>query len=229
MTAATETTPADLGPLTGRTFEAIIFDMDGTLINSLPAVERSWTTWATRYDITAEELANCHGVPAGAIIARLIPEAQRDEAKRFVDELELVDVEGIVALPGAVEALEALPESQRAIATSCHRDLMDARIAASGIPRPAVTVTVDDVERGKPNPDPFLLAAERLGLDPSKCLVVEDATAGLIGARAAGCATLAVVTTTPRELVAAEADAVVTTLAEVRFVSTERGVALLLP
>lgn len=228
MTAATDTSPADLGPLAGRHFEAIIFDMDGTLINSLAAVERSWATWAVHYGISAEQLANWHGVPSAAIIAHLIPESHRDEAKRFIDELEVVDTDGIVALPGAVGALEALDDSRRAIATSCHRDLMDARIVASGIPRPAVTVTVDDVERGKPNPDPFLLAAQRLGLDPTRCLVVEDATAGLVGARAAGCATLGVVTTTPRQLVAEQADAVVTNLAEVRFTQTPRGVSLAL-
>ena len=202
--------------------------MDGTLINSLSAVERSWATWAVHYGITAEQLANWHGVPSAAIIAHLIPESRRDEAKRFIDELELVDTLGIVALPGAVGALDALDDARRAIATSCHRELMDARIAASGIPRPTVTVTVDDVERGKPHPDPFLLAAQRLGLDPTRCLVVEDATAGLVGARAAGCATLGVVTTTPRQVVAEHADAVVTTLAEVRFLQSERGVALTL-
>lgn len=220
--------PADLGPLLGRTFDAVIFDMDGTLINSWPAVERSWATWATRFGIKAEQLDNFHGVPAGAIIAQLIPEAQRTQAKHYIDDLEVVDTDGIVALPGAVAALEALDESQRAIATSCHRNLMDARITASGIPRPAVTVTIDDVERGKPNPDPFLLAAEQLGLDPTRCLVVEDATAGLIGARAAGCATLGVVTTTPRDMVAAEADAVVTNLGEVRIVQVDGGVQLTL-
>lgn len=229
MTAPTDTTPPSLGQLAERTFDAIIFDMDGTLINSLLAVERSWATWAVRYGITAEQLHNWHGVPAAAIIAHLIPEEQRDQARLFINELELVDTEGIVPLPGAVEALGALDDSRRAIATSCHRDLMEARIIASDIPRPAVTVTVDDVERGKPHPDPFLLAAQRLGMDPTRCLVVEDATAGLIGARAAGCSTLAVVTTTPRELVAEHADAVVTTLAEVRFVQTDDGVTLTLP
>ena len=180
MTAPTDTTPPSLGQLAERTFDAIIFDMDGTLINSLLAVERSWATWAVRYGITAEQLHNWHGVPAAAIIAHLIPEEQRDQARLFINELELVDTEGIVPLPGAVEAFGALDDSRRAIATSCHRDLMEARIIASDIPRPAVTVTVDDVERGKPHPDPFLLAAQRLGMDPTRCLVVEDATAGLI-------------------------------------------------
>ena len=226
MNAATETTL--LGPLADRTFDAIIFDMDGTLIDSTPAVERSWVVWATHYGITAEELANSHGMPSATIVARLLPEDLRAEAKRHIDDLEVADVEGIVPLPGAVEALSMLNDKQRAIATSCHRDLMEARLAASGIPRPAVLVTVDDVVRGKPNPDPFLLAAELLGLDPARCLVVEDATAGLIGARAAGCATLAVVTTTARELVAAQADAVVNNLAAVRFVQDGRGVRLAL-
>ena len=213
-----------LGPLEGRLFDAVIFDMDGTLIDSTPAVERSWVVWAQHYGVSAEDLAHSHGMPSASIVAKLIPEPDRAAAKQFIDDLEVADTDDIVPLPGAVEALSALDDDRRAIATSCHRSLMEARVAASGIPRPAVIVTVDDVTRGKPNPDPFLLAAQRLGLDPSRCLVVEDAPSGLTGARAAGCATLSVVTTTAREHL--HADAIVTDLSQVMLVQTEAGVRL---
>lgn len=212
----------ELGPRFETPFEAVIFDMDGTLIDSTPAVVRSWTRWASERGITAEELAGFHGVPAASIVAALVPEADREEASRRIDELELADVEDVVPLPGSVDALSDPPAERVAIATSCTRPLALARLAASGVPVPAVVVTVDDVERGKPAPDPFLLAAERLGVDPARCLVVEDAPAGLEAARAAGCATLAVTTTTPAADL--DADAVVGTLADVRLVGADGGV-----
>lgn len=217
-----------VGALASARFAAVIFDMDGTLVDSTAAVERSWAAWAGDYGLTREDMEASHGVPSAAIIERLIPAEQRQQAKQHIDELELADLDGVIPLPGAVEALTALDDSRRAIATSCTTPLMEARVATSGIPRPGVIVTADHVERGKPAPDPFLLAAERLGVDPARCLVVEDAISGLTGAKAAGCATLAVVTTTPRAVLEGSglADAVVGLLDEVRFVLTDTGIAV---
>lgn len=211
-----------LAPLADRTFDAVLFDMDGTLVDSTPAVVRSWTTWAIEHDLTEEQMAGFHGVPAASIVDQLVPEAGRQAALARIVELELADVDGVVPLPGSVDALAALPPERVAIATSCTRPLALARLRASGIELPGVVVTVDDVRRGKPDPDPFLVAAERLGFDPARCLVVEDAPAGIAAARAAGCSSLAVTTTTP----AADlpADAVVDTLADVRFEPAEGGV-----
>lgn len=211
-----------LGPRFENPFAAIIFDLDGTLVDSTPAVIRAWSRWATERGITAEELAGYHGVPAKSIVADLVPEAEREAAGRRIDELELADLDGVVPLPGAVDALSGLPTDRLAIATSCTRPLAAARLAASGVPTPVVVVTVDDVERGKPAPDPFLLAAKRLGVDPARCLVVEDAPAGLQAARAAGCATLAVTTTTPAQDL--RADAVVANLGDVQFIGDGGGV-----
>jgi sugar-phosphatase len=187
-------------------FEAVIFDMDGTLIDSTPAVDRAWTTWAAEHGLTRADLAGNHGVPSAGVVRNV---------------LELEDVDGIEVLPGAAEALAALRDAKNAIATSCTIPLANARIAASRLVRPSVLVTADDVLRGKPAPDPFLEAARRLGVDPTRCLVVEDAPAGLAAARAAGCATLAVVTTTPEDQL--QADGVVPDLASVRFEPTETG------
>ena len=216
--------PSPLGPLDGHPFAAVLFDMDGTLIDSTPVVVRSWIRWAQEHDVDPRRLQGFHGVPAAAIVAELLPDHRHETAVRRITELELADTDGIEVLPGAAEALAALAPEHSAIATSCTAPLAAARIEASGLLAPTVLVTADDVERGKPHPDPFLLAAQRLGVDPTQCLVVEDAPGGLAAARAAGCATLAVVTTTPREELVTAADAVVSDLSQVVFTRTRDGV-----
>ena len=204
-----------LGRLGDEVFEAVLFDMDGTLIDSTPAVLRAWTTWMHEFGLTPEQMGRHHGMPSAQVVRALLAEDRHVEAIRRIDELELADVHDIVVLPGAAEALDALRSARSAIATSCTVPLAQARIAAAGLVPPSVLVTVDDVAHGKPAPDPFLEAARRLGVDPRRCLVVEDAPKGLEAARAAGCATLAVVTTTAREDL--DADAVVGDLSEVVF------------
>jgi sugar-phosphatase len=141
---------------------------------------------------------------------------------RRITELEIADLHDVVVLPGTVEALTSLASGKYAIATSCTVPLAGARIAAAQLVPPSVLVTADDVVHGKPHPEPFLEAARRLGVDPRRCLVVEDAPRGLEAARAAGCFTLAVLTTTPRE--ALDADAIVTDLSDVRFQVDQDGV-----
>ncbi|OYO25364.1 phosphatase [Enemella dayhoffiae] len=199
--------------------------MDGTLVDSTAAIVRSWTSWAIEFEITEQQLQGFHGVPSGDVVRQLVPAARAQAAIERINALELDDVTDVVPLPGAVAALADVPAERAAIATSCSAPLARARLAAAGIEAPAVLVTVDDVSRGKPAPDPFLKAAERLGVDPADCLVVEDAPKGLQAAAAAGCARLAVVTTTPAtELVA---DAVVANLAAVRFQAAGDRVRLL--
>ncbi|MDF2091421.1 HAD-IA family hydrolase [Knoellia sp. 3-2P3] len=216
--------PSPLGPLDGRSFAAVVFDMDGTLIDSTSVVVRSWVRWAQEHDVDPRRLRGFHGVPAAAIVAELLPRHRHDAAVARITELELADTDGIEVLPGAAEALAALAPDHSAIATSCTAPLAAARIEASGLVAPRVMVTADDVERGKPHPDPFLLAAQRLGVDPAQCLVVEDAPGGLAAARSAGCATLAVVTTTARDELVGAADAVVTDLSHVAFTRSAVGV-----
>jgi sugar-phosphatase len=206
-----------LGGLEDRDFGAVLFDMDGTLVDSTPNVVRSWVRWAQEEGIDPRRLAGFHGVPSRSIVEHLLPAERVEAAVTRIDALELADTDGITVLPGALEALKALADEpdRCAIATSCTVPLARARITATAIPAPRVVVTADDVDRGKPHPDPYLLAAQRLGVDPRDCLVVEDAPGGLESARAAGCATLALTTTTaPADLFA---DAVVATLAEVTF------------
>jgi mannitol-1-/sugar-/sorbitol-6-phosphatase len=209
--------PSDLGVLAGRTFAAVLFDMDGTLVDSTPSVNRSWRRWAQEYGVDLTSLDGKHGIPAMQVLGGLVPPERLREAADRIEEIEIADVEGILVLPGAAEALAALPAGRAAIVTSCTAPLAAARIGATGLQAPAVIVTADQVPVGKPDPAPYLLAAQKLGVDPADCLVVEDAPAGLASGRAAGCFRLAVSTTHPAHEL--EADAIVANLAAVRFVS----------
>lgn len=211
-----------LGRLGGRRFDAVLFDMDGTLIDSTPVVVRAWIGWALERGLDPRLLEGHHGVPAAQIVRGLVPTAEVEQAIARINEIELADVDGITLLPGAAAALAALPDTRRAIVTSCTGALAVARIRACGLRAPAVVVSADDVPVGKPDPAPYLLGAWRLGLDPARCLVVEDAPSGLVSARAAGAATLAVTTTTPAGDL--DADAVVDTLDDVRLLADPDGV-----
>lgn len=209
--ASPVTAPPSAGPFDAP-FEGVLLDMDGTLIDSIPAVERSWLRWCGEFGVDPLRLRGLHGVTAANVIAEVLPERQREAAHTRIREIEVADVDGIVVLPGAAELLEALAAGgvPTAIVTSGTRDLAEARIAATGLPHPPVVVTASDVERGKPWPDPWLEGARRLGVGPAQCLVVEDSMAGLRAAREAGCRGLVAVTSTsPRAELETLADLVV--------------------
>ncbi|GGO51280.1 MULTISPECIES: HAD family hydrolase [Streptomyces] len=204
--------------------EALLFDNDGTLVSSIESVHRCWTRWAGEYGITAEQFAavELHGRPAAEIAADLLPAELVDEAVARIDELEVSDVAGgVVALPGTLDLLASLPPERWAVVTSATRRLAEARLAEVGI-RPKTLISADDITRGKPDPEPFLLAARTLGVDPARCVVFEDAPAGLTAGRAAGMTTVALTTTHP----AAElsADVVVSDLSAVSAQATAGGV-----
>ncbi|WP_068261525.1 HAD-IA family hydrolase [Janibacter limosus] len=210
-----DSTPAGPDPFADRTFAAVIFDNDGTLVDSTASVERSWVRWALEHDIDPTTLVGHHGMPAPAIIASVGPWLDPAAAFARIEQLEVADVEGVIALAGVLEAITALDGAPVAVATSATRELARVRLAAAGIGIDEV-VTFDDVERGKPHPDPFLVAAQRLGVAPADCLVCEDAPSGIAAARAAGCAVLAVTTTSEADALVG-ADLVVESLADVRF------------
>lgn len=175
------------------TFAAVISDLDGVLVDSMAATSRAWAAWGARHGVdgAAIQAAN-HGKPAAEVVAEHVPPDRLAEEAAALERLEVEDTEGVVALPGAAGVL-ALPTV--AVATSCVMPLARARIAAAGLRTPGVLVTADQVERGKPAPDSYLLAAERLGADPADCLVLEDAPAGVEAGRAAGMTVWAVTTT----------------------------------
>ncbi|HSP60923.1 MAG TPA: HAD-IA family hydrolase [Ornithinimicrobium sp.] len=211
--------------LTATTFEAVLFDNDGTLTDSRGAVVRAWTAWARHHEIPLTRFGDFHGVPSRGIVARVAPHLDVETATADIDRRELADAEGVVALPGAREALAAVG-ARAAIVTSAGRDLAVLRLDAAGLTPPATVVTADDITRGKPDPQPFLLGARMLGVDPARCLVVEDAPAGLQAGRAAGAATLAVTTTSELHELRGLADAVVTDLSQVTFRLVDGGVRL---
>ncbi|QIM22603.1 HAD-IA family hydrolase [Phycicoccus sp. HDW14] len=211
--------PEPLPDALRRSFDAVLLDMDGTLIDSIAVVERSWLRWCEEFGVDPARLVGSHGVTAENLISGLLPEDRRVEAFARIREIESGDVEGITILPGAAELLQALEAAgvPTAIVTSSTDDLAEARLTATRLPHPEVVVTASDVLRGKPFPDPWLLGAERLGVAPADCLVVEDAVAGLQAARAAGCGGLVAVTTTmQRAELAVEADLVTRDLAALR-------------
>ena len=203
--------------LTERRFAAVIFDLDGTLIDSHPAIARAWTTWLGEFEVAPDGSSNVNGMTSEAIIRLVLPEHRVGEGTDRIEELEVLETDGIEALPGAREALEAVPANRVAVATSGTRAVATARLDAAGLTAPRVLLTADDVRHGKPAPDLFLAAARALGVDPGECLVVEDAPAGVRAARAAGAGVLAVLTTSGVEDLAA--DLAVPDLSHVRFVT----------
>ncbi|MFP3712284.1 HAD-IA family hydrolase [Puerhibacterium sp. TATVAM-FAB25] len=195
--------------------EAVLFDIDGTLVDSTPAVERIWETWADRHGLDLDAILRvCHGRRSEDTVALFLPADERAAAVAELEQLELEDLDAVEALPATRELLPRLPARRWAAVTSGSRRIMRARLVAAGLPVPEVLVAAGDVTAGKPAPDGYLKAAAALGVDVGRCLVVEDAPAGLAAGRAAGARTLAVATShDPAEL--ADADATVADLSRV--------------
>ncbi|MGQ5579074.1 HAD family hydrolase [Streptomyces sp. ECR3.8] len=204
---------------------ALLFDNDGTLVSSLDSVNRCWTRWAVEYGLTAEDFARIelHGRPAAEIAADLLPAHVVPQAVARIEDLEVEDVAdgGVGLLPGTKEFLAGLPAERWAVVTSATRRLAEARLGAVGI-LPKTLVAADDITRGKPDPEPYLLAARTLGVDPADCVVFEDAPAGLQAGRAAGMTTVALATTHRAEELTA--DLVVKDLSALSALVTDAGI-----
>jgi sugar-phosphatase len=164
---------------------AILFDMDGVLIDSTPAVARVWSRWAQERSFDpATVVQMAHGRPSLSTIRDLLPDADHEAENREVERREIADLEGVVPLPGARQLLASLSAQRYAIVTSSTRRLAEARLHAAGLPLPKFFVTSSDIENGKPHPEPYLKAATKLGVDPKQCVVVEDVPSGIrAGAR----------------------------------------------
>jgi sugar-phosphatase len=204
---------------------AVLFDLDGTLIDSSPAVARSWRAWGAQWGLGDVFTTHEHGRPARQIVAEHLPAELVDEGFSSIEAIEMADTAGITLLPGAEALLASLPRDRWAIVTSCSRPLAEARLAAVGLEPPAL-VTSSDTVLGKPHPDPFLAAARRMGRPPAECVVVEDAPAGIAAAKAAGCRSLGVLGTVPADRLFA--DVVASSLTAVSARRRADGVDLLI-
>ena len=202
---------------------ALLFDMDGVLVDSTPAVARVWTRFALRHGFDAAEVVHrAHGRPSIMTVREYLPNGDHLAENKEIERGEIVDLDGITPLPGALELLTALPPGRWTIVTSCTRRLAEVRLKTSGLPRPEVFVTSSDVTNGKPAPDPYLKGAEALGFAAQDCVVVEDAPAGVCSGKAAGARVIALRTTMPeRELRDAGADWVVRDCAAISLAAPE--------
>ncbi|WP_339426235.1 HAD family hydrolase [Pseudomonas proteolytica] len=177
-----------------RPYRAFLFDMDGTLLNSMAAAERVWAAWARRHGLDVEAfLGTIHGVRAIDTINRqALPGVDAQAEARGITEAEIEDVEGVLAIPGAVAFLQSLPAHRWAVVTSAPKALALRRMHAAGLVPPAVMITAEDVASGKPDPACYLLGAQRLGVPIGECLVFEDAPVGIRAGEAAGADVLVV-------------------------------------
>jgi len=180
-------------PFGSRSFDAFLFDMDGTILDSSAASERVWGGWARD-----------HGIPTPPYHGRRVEDTVADlrssgiDPERAAAEItarELADLDGVIPIPGAIEFLAGLPPEKWAVVTSAPRELALRRMGAAGLPRPRALISAENVTRGKPQPDPFIAGARLLSVDPSRCLVFEDADAGILAGEAAGASVLVIAQT----------------------------------
>lgn len=175
---------------------ALLFDMDGVLIDSTPAVARVWRNWALEHHFDPEEVvARAHGRPSITTVREYLPHADHQAENRIVERMEMEDLEGVVPLPGARELLASLPPERWTIVTSSTRPLAEVRLRAASLAIPTTLVTSSDVVNGKPHPEPYLKAAAVLQIPVLDCVVVEDVPAGIRAGKSAGARVIAFRTT----------------------------------
>jgi sugar-phosphatase len=195
---------------------AILFDLDGVLVDSTRSVERQWRIWARERGIDEEKaVAIAHGVRAVEVIRTIAPHLDAEAEVVKLEALEAADHAGVAVMPGAIELVRAIPDGRWGVVTSGRRNLATARLQLAGIPSPPATVTASDVTNGKPHPEPYLKGADRLGVNPAECLVIEDAPAGIRSAHAGGMKVIALASTYPASALS-EADAVVEKLKQIQ-------------
>jgi sugar-phosphatase len=199
---------------------ALLFDMDGVLIDSTPAVARVWAKWATEHGFDPKEVvARAHGRPSLTTVREYLPNANHELENREVERREIEDLEGVIPLPGTLELIASLPRDRWTIVTSCTRALAEVRIRAAGLPLPKNMITSNDIVHGKPNPEPYLKAASILGFPATDCIVVEDVPAGIRAGKGAGSKVIAFRTTTSEAVLRdAGADWILNNCADVRLV-----------
>lgn len=194
--------------------KALLFDNDGVLVDSHAAVHAAWATLSHEFGLEGFDIADHYGTRAQDLALRYVGPERFEAANNRINQLEQETAHETLALAGAKDLLESLPEGRWTICTSANPNLGRARIEAAGLPVPASLVTSADVERGKPAPDPYLLGAERLGYEPADCIVFEDAQAGVDSAMAAG---IGFVIGVSRNALTTQADLVIESLVGISF------------
>jgi sugar-phosphatase len=209
---------------------ALLFDMDGVLIDSTPAVARVWHKWAVERGFNpAEVVSRAHGRPSLTTVREYLPGADYEAENREVERREIEDLEGVIPLPGAVDLLASLPQHRWTIVTSCTRRLAEVRLRAAGLPIPQRMITSNDVANGKPHPEPYSKAATLLSFSSRDCIVVEDAPAGIEAGKAAGARVIAFTTTVqPSEVRQAGADWILNNCADMCVMDAKEGLSLAL-
>ena len=208
-----------------RTFScsAILFDLDGVLVDSTRAVDREWREWAARKGVDGDAImAIAHGVRTIEVIRRVAPHLDVEAEAAAIENHEAHDQRGVTVMPGAADLLKLIPVSRWGVVTSGSRLLATNRLQYCGLPVPEVLVTSDDVTHGKPNPEPYLQGARRLGLNPAECLVIEDAPAGIQSARAGGMKVIGMASTYLPDALE-QADAVVRRLGQILITRNGTG------
>jgi mannitol-1-/sugar-/sorbitol-6-phosphatase len=203
--------------------QAILFDLDGVLVDSTPCVTRVWSTWAQEHGLDAAYVVHvAHGQRTIETVRKVAPHLNAQRETDHIEEMEISDTDGLRALPGAKELLATLPPERYTVVTSGTRRLASKRLQVAGLPVPGTMITADDVTRGKPDPEPYLAGARALGFEPEQCLVFEDAPSGVRSAESAGMVAVGVATTyRAEELVGA--DAIIPSLQAVEVNMTPEG------
>ena len=193
---------------------AVLFDLDGVLIDSTRSVARQWKQWAIDQKIDPEKvLAVAHGVRSIEVIRLMAPHLDAEKETSALESREAADLDGVEVMPGAADLLKSIPPKRWCVVTSGTRHLATSRLRLGNLPIPDVLVTADEVMNGKPHPEPYLKGAELLGVDPNQCLVIEDAPAGIRSAHAGNMRAVAIASTFPPEALQ-EAEAVIKTLSQ---------------
>jgi mannitol-1-/sugar-/sorbitol-6-phosphatase len=194
---------------------AILFDLDGVLVDSTRSVDRQWRIWAERKGVDGDKvIAIAHGVRTIEVIKYVAPHLDAEAEVREIESREADDHEGVNVMPGAADLVRTIPPGRWCVVTSGTRLLASARLQFGGLPVPEVLVTADDVVNGKPHPEPYLKGAKLLGVSPKECLVIEDAPAGIQSARAGGMKVIGITSTYPATQLSI-ADAVVERLSQI--------------
>jgi mannitol-1-/sugar-/sorbitol-6-phosphatase len=203
---------------------ALLFDMDGVLVDSTPTVARLWRRFAIEHGLDPQDVVRrAHGRPSVETVRHYFPTANYEEMSREVERQEIGDLSGVVALPGSLELLQRLPPERWNVVTSATHALAEVRLRAAALPVPERMITADHIENGKPHPEPYLKAASALGFSAAHCVVVEDVPAGIRAGKAAGARVIAFPTTVHRsELISAGADWILNNCADISLLDTEK-------